>query len=296
MTVLTGPDGAPARISVLGAGVMGVGVAQVAAAAGHPVSLIDTTEPILESARTRLRASLAMTALARREGPKPDAAAITGRILFTTDVAEVGRCALVVENVTESITAKEPAYRSLDQFVQPGTILAANTSCIPVARIASWTSRPADVIGTHFMNPVPLRDTVEVIRGALTDPETVETTLAFLSGLGMEGIVVGDGPGFVSNRVLMLTLNEATRVADENSATPVEIDLVFTKCMGHAMGPLATADLIGLDTVVLSLEVLRDELGDSRFEPAPGLRRRVAEGLLGRKSGEGFHRYGARPR
>lgn len=296
MTALSGPDGGPARIGVLGAGVMGVGVAQVAAGAGHPVSLIDTTEGVLDSARTRLRASLTMTALARRNTPKPDAAGIQERIHFTVDLTEVGQCTLVVENVTESIAVKEPVYRALDQLVQPGTILAANTSCVPVARIASWTSRPAEVIGTHFMNPVPLRDTVEVIRGALTNPATVDATLAFLSGMGMEGIVVGDGPGFVSNRVLMLTLNEAARVADENSASPVEIDLVFTKCMGHAMGPLATADLIGLDTVVLSLEVLRDEFGDSRFEPAPGLRRRVDQGLLGRKAGEGFHRYGAKPR
>lgn len=282
---------APAQIGVLGAGVMGIGVAQVAAAAGHPVVLVDTTDEILDSGRQRLRQGLAMTALARRGGPRIDSQAITERIMFTTRLADIGGARLVVENITESVAAKEPVYRALGSLVSVGTILASNTSCIPVARIASWNSRPADVIGTHFMNPVPLRETVEVIRGASTSDTALTTTLSFLAGMGMEAIVVGDGPGFVSNRVLMLTLNEAARVADENSASARDIDLIFTKCMGHAMGPLATADLIGLDTVVLSLEVLRDEFADPRFEPAESLRRRIAEGDLGRKSGKGFHTY-----
>lgn len=296
MTLLTRADGSPALVGVLGAGVMGIGVAQVAAEAGHPVTVVDTSDELIDDARSRLRASLTMTAFARRERPRPDARAVTERILFTTDPTDVAESDLVIENVTEVVAVKEPVYRALDEVLRPGVVVAANTSCIPVGRIASWTSRPGYVIGTHFMNPVPLRDTVEVIRGGSTAEATLETTLSFLTGIGMQGIVVGDGPGFVSNRVLMLTLNEAARVADENSASPTDIDLIFTKCMGHAMGPLATADLIGLDTVVLSLEVLRDELDDPRFEPAEALRRRVKAGQLGRKSGEGFHRYGAMSR
>ena len=288
-----GSPSVPIPIGVIGAGVMGVGVAQVAAAAGHAVTLVDTTSAVLDSARRRLRMSLTMTALARRGQERPDAAAITERIRFTTELRDVSGAGLVVENVTETMAAKEPVYRALDSILPAGAVLAANTSCIPVARLASWTSRAPEVIGTHFMNPVPLRDTVEVIRGAATSDRTLDVTLAFLRGMGMDGIVVGDGPGFVSNRVLMLTLNEAARVADENTASPAEIDLVFTKCMGHAMGPLATADLIGLDTVVLSLEVLHAEFGDERFKPAGALVSRVEKGELGRKSGKGFHAYGA---
>lgn len=171
-------------------------------------------------------------------------------------------------------------------------MLAANTSAISITRIGSATKRPDRVIGMHFMNPVPLKPVVEVIPGHHTSDDTMARAKAVLALLGKEGIVVGDMPGFVSNRVLMLTINEAVFLVQDQVSNPTDIDRLFKTCFGHAMGPLATADLIGLDTILQSLEVLCESFDDSKFRPCPLLKKMVHAGLLGRKSGQGFHDYG----
>jgi len=168
---------------------------------------------------------------------------------------------------------------------------AANTSAYSITRIGSLTQRPDRVLGMHFMNPVPLKPTVEVIRAFHTSQATVDTALALLKGMGKEGIVVNDMPGFVSNRVLMLTINEAVWLVQDQVATPEDVDRIFVTCFGHKMGPLETADLIGLDTILFSIEVLYESFNDSKYRPCPLLRKMVDAGLHGRKSGQGFYSY-----
>jgi 3-hydroxybutyryl-CoA dehydrogenase len=277
-------------VGVVGAGVMGRGVAEVAAAAGHRVILVDVDDAILGAARSAIRRSLWGRALTGG-GPRPDLNAVLGRIETTMDLDRLSAASFVIENATERVAVKEPIYRRLDGVCPPDTVLAANTSAIPVAHIAGWTGRPDRVLGMHFMNPVPLKQTIEVVRGEATGEETLARAEHLLESMGMRGIVVGDRAGFVSNRVLMLTVNEAAGVVEAGVAPADDVDRVFVECFGHRMGPLATADLIGLDTIVLSLEVLRDFTGEERFEPVGLLRELVGRGDVGRKSGAGFFPY-----
>jgi 3-hydroxybutyryl-CoA dehydrogenase len=179
----------------------------------------------------------------------------------------------------------------LDRVCPPRAVFAANTSCISITRIGGWTGRADRVLGMHFMNPVPLKPVVETVRGHHTSQETLDTAAALLAGMGKEAIVVNDFPGFVSNRVLMLTINEAAWEVQDGVASPEDIDRIFVTCFGHKMGPLATGDLIGLDTIVLSLEVLLDSYGDPKFRPCPLLRKMVDAGLHGRKTERGFFDY-----
>jgi len=179
----------------------------------------------------------------------------------------------------------------MEENCPPRTIFSSNTSAIPITRLAQVTKRPSQVIGTHFMNPVPLKPVVEVIRGFHTSNETIQATLDLLASMGKEGVLVNDSPGFVSNRVLMLTVNEAIFLLQDQVATAEDIDHIFRSCFGHKMGPLETADLIGLDTILYSLEVLYENFNDPKFRPSPLLRKLVAAGLHGRKSGRGFYSY-----
>jgi 3-hydroxybutyryl-CoA dehydrogenase len=281
-------------VGVVGAGVMGIGVAQILAESGLQTVVVDVGQEILERARGRLREARRLQALFPRDAhaPAPPSLRDTlARIEFTTDVTRLAAVDVVIENATEKWEVKEPLYRRLDQVCRPECVFAANTSAIPITRLASVTRRPRQVIGMHFMNPAPLKSTVEVIRGDDTSDRTLEVARALLQRLGRECVVVKDSPGFVSNRVLMLTLNEAIFLVHEQVASAEQIDHIFVSCFGHKMGPLATADLIGLDTVLYSLEVLRSSFDDDKFRPCPLLREMVDAGLHGRKSGQGFYAY-----
>jgi len=278
-------------IGVVGAGVMGAGVATNLAQTGHDVVLVDVEEQALETAKGSIRDALRMQRMMGGGAKGPAASEVLERIVFTLDYDKLSEAGYIIENVTEDWGIKEKIYPRLDAIAPEETVFAANTSCIPITRIASRTRRPDRVIGIHFMNPVPMRPAVEVIRGWHTSDATIETTRAMLSGMGKEMILVNDGPGFVSNRVLMLEINEAIFAVQDGTAEAADVDRIFRECFGHRMGPLETADLIGLDTIYNSLAVLCDDFRDGKFRPCPLLRRMVDAGLLGRKSGEGFYKY-----
>jgi 3-hydroxybutyryl-CoA dehydrogenase len=278
-------------VGVVGAGVMGAGVAQSLAQAGHRVLLLDITDAALARARAEIGRGVRFQGFftGKRDGPAP--AEVLERITFTTDYAPFADADFVVENAPEREALKREIYPVLDRVCPPRAVFAANTSCIPITRIGGWTGRADRVLGMHFMNPVPLKPVVETVRGYHTSPETLDTAAALLAGMGKEAIVVNDFPGFVSNRVLMLTINEAAWEVQDGVASPEDIDRIFVTCFGHKMGPLATGDLIGLDTIVLSLEVLLDSYGDPKFRPCPLLRKMVDAGLHGRKTERGFFDY-----
>jgi 3-hydroxybutyryl-CoA dehydrogenase len=280
------------RIGVVGAGTMGTGVAQLFAEAGHEVVLVDVGDDVLERARDAIARSLWMTPLTRPSAPDLPVAEVMQRISFTADAGQLRHVRYVIENVTEDWEIKRGLYGELDRICPPDVPFGVNTSAIPITRIASVTGRAPRVVGTHFMNPAPVKPTVEVIRGYHTSDQTIERTGALLEGAGKKYIVVADSPGFVTNRVLMLMVNEAIFLLHERVAASVtDVDRLFKECFGHAMGPLETADLIGLDTVLLSLEVLYDHLNDPKYRPCPLLRTMVYAGLHGRKTGQGFHTY-----
>ncbi len=281
-------------VGVVGAGVMGTGVAQSLAEAGHRVVLIDVSAEALESVPSEIRKGVSMSALLGGGTSRP-ADEILGLIETTSDYERLREVDFVVENTTEKVEVKAEVYPRLDAVCAPHAVFAVNTSAIQIARLAALTKRPEKVVGMHLMNPVPLKPTVEVIRSAQTSDETIETTLELLRSMGKEGIVVNDSPGFVSNRVLMLTVNEAIAVLADGVAAAEDIDRIFKTCFGHKMGPLETADLIGLDTILNSLVVLRDSFGNAKYEPHPLLAKKVAAGEHGRKSGRGFYEYGAAP-
>jgi 3-hydroxybutyryl-CoA dehydrogenase len=278
-------------VGVIGAGVMGVGLAQNLADSDHSVILLDISDQVLDRARGQIKQGLRLSRLLRRGETKTNSEEAWRRILFTTDAALLREADFVIENVTEKWDVKKEVYQRVDAICPAHTILAANTSAIPITMIASATQRPDKVVGMHFMNPVPLKNTVEVIRGHHTSEATLEAAKCLLSRMGKEWVVVKDSPGFVSNRVLMLSINEAIFLVYEQIASPGEIDRIFTDCLGHKMGPLATADLIGLDTILFSIEVLYENFNDSKYRPCPLLREMVAAGLYGCKSGRGFFDY-----
>ena len=278
-------------VGVIGAGVMGRGVAQNLAVSGQRVVLIDVSEEILAQARDEISRNLRFQGLFKKDEKKVDVGEILRRIEFATELSLLSEADFVIENVTEKWEIKKQVYEQIDSICPPHCVFAANTSAIPITRIASATRRAPQVLGIHFMNPVPLKSTVEVIRGYHTSDQTVETALALLAGMGKTGIVVNDSPGFVSNRVLMLTINEAIFLVHEGVASVEDIDAIFKNCFGHKMGPLETGDLIGLDTILYSLDVLYEAFNDSKYRPCPLLKKMVDAGLHGRKSGAGFYKY-----
>jgi 3-hydroxybutyryl-CoA dehydrogenase len=280
------------KIGVVGAGVMGAGVGQSLAQTGHEAILVDISDDVLERARREIRQNLRFQGMLQKGAKKEDPAAVLARLSFTTDLAALADVDLVVENVPEKWEIKKEVYPRLDAVCPGRTIFCVDTSCFSITRVAALTRRPDRVIGVHFMNPVPLKPMVEVIRGYHTSEETIESTRAFLRQMGKDAIVVNDSPGFVSNRVLMLTVNEAVFVVQDGVAPAEQVDLLFKTCFGHKMGPLETADLIGLDTILYSLEVLYESYNDPKYRPSPLLRKMVDAGLLGRKSGKGFYDYG----
>ncbi len=277
-------------IGVIGAGVMGVGVAQNLAQTGHRVILIDISDSILERAKQEIRNNIRFQGFFNKKNAE-NLDNTLQKITFTTDYQLFKDADFVVENVIEKWEIKKPIYSQMDAICPPRCVFAANTSAISITRIGSATQRPAQVIGMHFMNPVPMKKTVEVIRGYHTSEETIEIAKKFLAQMGKDCILVNDAPGFVSNRVLMLMVNEAIFLVQDQVATAQDVDLIFKNCFGHKMGPLETADLIGLDTILYSIEVLYESFNDSKYRPCPLLKKMVDAGLHGRKSGQGFYTY-----
>jgi 3-hydroxybutyryl-CoA dehydrogenase len=279
-------------VGVVGAGTIGRGVAQSFAEHGFRVRLIDTDGEALKSAVHDIAELSRLQVLYHRTiGSGGDPTGAVDRILPDTDVAALADADFVVENVTEDWEVKRAVYAALDAITRPEVVLAVNTSAIPITRVAATTSRPDRLVGLHFMNPVPLMPMVEVMRGHHTSQYTLELSMQLLARLGKEGVVVGDFPGFITNRVLMLTINEAIFSVQDGVASALDIDRIFKGCFGHKMGPLETGDLIGLDTILNSIDVLYEGYRDSKYRPAPLLQQMVDAGLLGRKSGQGFYTY-----
>lgn len=275
----------PPTIGVLGAGVIGASVAHAAAAAGYAVTLVDSDPAALDTARAAVRRHQRLaTLLGAAAAPAPD-------IRPSTDLAALSGVDLVVENTTESEEAKRALYPELEKVLAPGTTIAANTSAVPIGRLAEQLADPGRVVGVHFMNPVDRIGMVELIRGENTSDAAMRDVDLMLRRLGKEAVVVRDAPGFVINRVLMPVVNLAAAVVADGVATPSQVDDLFKGCLGHTSGPLRTADLIGIDTVVRTLEVLHDHYGTDEFATHPALRRMVDQGLLGTKSGRGFYSY-----
>jgi 3-hydroxybutyryl-CoA dehydrogenase len=279
------------KVGVIGAGVMGVGVSQNLAQTGHETVLVDVSDEVLGRARDEIRKSLRFQGMFQKGASKEDPAAVLGRIHFTTLLEELGDVDFVVENVPEKWEIKKEIYPRIDEICPGHAVFAVNTSCFSITRVGALTRRPDRIVGMHFMNPVPLKPMVEVIRGHHTSEATLETARRFLAQMGKDCIVVNDLPGFVSNRVLMLTINEAVYVVQDGVATAEQVDQIFKTCFGHKMGPLETADLIGLDTILYSIEVLYESYSDSKYRPCPLLKKMVDAGLHGRKNGKGFYDY-----
>lgn len=287
-------EASPAReirtIGVVGAGTMGSGIAHVSAINGFEVLLFDLEEQLLERALSGI--SRNMDGQVGRKTLAPDGRdRALSRIRINNDLASFRAADFIVEAVTENFEVKASTFRELDRIAGPETILASNTSSISIDSLAETTRRGEKVIGMHFMNPVPVMELVEVVRGPATSEETLETTMDLARRMGKTPVQVNDSPGFISNRLLIPMINEAAFSLMEGVATAEAIDAIMTLGMRHPLGPLALADLIGIDVCLSIMEVLHDGFGDPKYRPCPLLGEMVESGRLGRKSGQGFYTY-----
>ena len=278
------------RIAVVGAGQMGNGIAHVLAQSGFQVTMIDVSQEALDNGRSTIAKNIERQ-VKKGTIPAEDQVKVLSRIDLNMDLEAAGDASLIIEAASEDAGLKYRIFTDLDRIAKPKAVLATNTSSISITEIARRTSRPDKVVGMHFMNPVPVMKLVEIIRGLATSDETIEYVTDLSKQLGKTPVEVNDFPGFVSNRVLMPMINEAVYCLMEGVGKPEAIDQVMTLGMNHPMGPLALADLIGLDTCVAILDVLWEGLGNPKYAPCPLLKKYVAAGWLGRKSGRGFYTY-----
>ncbi|GCD98548.1 3-hydroxyacyl-CoA dehydrogenase family protein [Embleya hyalina] len=285
---MTGNGRAP-RLAVFGAGVMGVGIATLAVARGVAVTLVDVDRARLDTARARLRHELR---LAQMMGALSPGGAI-GDLRLADAATAAADATWVIEAVTELAGLKADVHKEIAAVVAPGTLRVTNTSSIPVDELAGQVPSPEDLVGIHFMNPPYLIGTLEIVRGPRTGERAMSAVRDLLSTLDRRGIVVGDGPGFVTSRLLHRMINDAANLVEEGRASVEDVDALMEGCLGHPTGPLRTADLIGIDNLVDSLWVLHERTGDEGCRPGELLLRKVAEGEHGRKTGRGFYRYGA---
>lgn len=278
-------------VGVIGAGNIGIGVVADLVLHGLRAVAVDISDDALRDAEAEILQAVRFAPVIDRKFPRMASEEVRKKITLTTNLAELAACDFIVENATEDWRIKKSLYEQLDHVVPRNVCFGANTSCISITQIGSATSRPDKVVGMHFMNPVYMKPTVEVIRGFHTSDETLKVVEDLFAVLNKEAIVVQDLPGFVSNRISHLFMNEAAFVLQDQVSTAENIDAIFKKCFGHKMGPLETADLIGLDTVMRSLDVLYESFQDPKYRCCPLLRKMVHAGLLGRKSGRGFYTY-----
>ncbi|MFI2299156.1 3-hydroxyacyl-CoA dehydrogenase family protein [Actinacidiphila glaucinigra] len=279
------------KLAVIGAGLMGSGIAQVSAQAGYEVVLRDITDEALARGKGGIEASYEKF-VAKGRLAAEDAAAALARITTTTDLDAAADADIVVEAVFEKIEVKQEIFRALDKIAKADAVLASNTSAIPITKIAAVTERPESVVGTHFFSPVPLMQLCELVRGYKTSDETLARAKAFAEEVGKTTIVVNrDVAGFVTTRLIAALVVEATKLYESGVATAEDIDVACKLGFGHAMGPLATADLTGVDILLHAAENIYTESQDEKFAPPELMRRMVDAGALGRKSGEGFYRY-----
>ncbi len=278
------------KVGVVGCGLMGSGIAQVCAQSGHTTTVVELSDEVLHKGLARINAWLEK---GKRRGKLTDeqVEAANKNLTSSTKIADLADCDVVIEAVTENVELKKQVFGDLSWVCKEGAILATNTSSISITEIAAQTKRPESVIGMHFMNPVPVMRLVEIVRALQTSDETMATVVEATKSLGKTPVEVNDFPGFVSNRVLMPMINEACFCVMEGVAEPEAVDAVMKLGMNHPMGPLALADLIGLDVCLSILEVLHRGFGDDKYRPCPQLRKMVAAGRLGNKSGRGFYAY-----
>jgi 3-hydroxybutyryl-CoA dehydrogenase len=279
-----------ATVGVVGAGTMGSGIAEVFAQSGYDVVIVDTTDEFLDRGLKRITANLDKL-VEKKQLTNANRDAILSRIEGSTEFDRLASCELVIEAVPENKELKAQIFRTLSETVDPETILASNTSSFSITELGQCATNPERVIGMHFFNPVPKLPLVEVVPGRLTSEDTIAFTVATAMQVGKQPVVVGDSPGFVVNRLMIPMINEAIFALNEGVASAEDIDAVMKLGASHPMGPLALADMIGLDTVLSIMEALHHEFGDDKYRPAPLLRQMVSGGQLGRKAGAGFYAY-----